>query len=182
MDFNLKVLNPKIKEQSMGDKIRQHKPIINHDDRWNDEITISINEKLVLDIIDQITDRMVENNYFLRASRNRLKISHAMYPEIDKLIRSTMVWKTIQTKIINQGYQTSIFTRISLFEQLINLEKIKKSIEEKIIEKTNIGGGNWESEKPKEKLETEIAPIAPIKTVEKIAKDNMSEFMKNLKF
>ncbi len=125
MKLKLKVFDPTIKEMTMGDKI--HKNILiknNNNDRWNKEIEININEKLILYLIEHIIDSMVENKMFV-------------IDAIDKIIKSARAWKSIQIKLVNMKYETGKFTRISLFEELINQKKIKTSVQDAIEAKIN---------------------------------------------
>jgi len=138
MKLKLKVFDPKIHEMSMGDKIRK-KILIkdNNNKRWNKEIEININEKSILDLTEHIIDSMVENKMFVTDSINRFRIPSIMLNEIDTIVKSARAWKSIHTKLLNLNYETSKFTRISLFEELMNQEKISTSIRDSIEEKSN---------------------------------------------
>jgi len=138
MKLKLKVLDPTIKEMSIGDKIRKHILIKdNNNDRWNKEVKININEKLILDLTEHIIDSMAENKMFVTDAINRLHVPQIMLNEIDKIIKSARAWKSIQIKLANMKYETGKFTRISLFEELINQKKIKTSVQDAIEAKIN---------------------------------------------
>jgi len=79
MKLKLKVLDPTIKEMSIGDKIRKHILIKdNNNDRWNKEVKININEKLILDLTEHIIDSMAENKMFVTDAINRLHVPQIM--------------------------------------------------------------------------------------------------------
>ena len=138
MKLKLKVLDPTIKEMSIGDKIRNNILIKdNNNDKWNKEVEININEKLILDLTEHIIDSMVENKMFVIDSINRFRVPSILLNDIDRIIKSARAWKSIQIKLANMKYQTGKFTRISLFEELINQKKIKTSVQDSIEAKIN---------------------------------------------
>ena len=118
---------------SMGDKI--HKNILikdNNNDRWNKIVEVNIDERLILDLTEHIIDSMVENKMFVIDAINRFRVPSIMLNEINNIIKSARAWKSIQSKLTNMKYETSRFTRISLFEELINQKKIKTSVQDAI--------------------------------------------------
>jgi hypothetical protein len=138
MKLKLKVFDSTIKEMSMGNKIRNYIPIKeNNNDRWNKEVEIDINEKLILDLTEYIIDTMVENKMFITDAINRFRVPSLMLNEINNIIKSARAWKSIQIKLENMKYETGRFTRISLFEELINQKKIKTSVQDAIEDKIN---------------------------------------------
>jgi hypothetical protein len=138
MKLKLKVFDPTIKELSFGDKIRNHIIIKdNNSDRWNREVEININEKLILDLTEHIINTMSENKMFVIDAINRFRVPSIMLSDIDKIIKSARAWKSIQIKLANMKYSTSRFTRISLFEELLNQKKIKASVQDSIEAKIN---------------------------------------------
>jgi len=138
MKLKLKVFDPTIKELSMGDKIRKHILIKdNNSDRWNKEVEININERLILDLTEHIIDSMVENKMFVIDAINRFRVASILLNDIDRIIKSARAWKKIQIKLANMKYETGKFTRISLFEELINQKKIKTSVQDAIEAKIN---------------------------------------------
>jgi len=138
MKLKLKVFDPTIKEMTMGDKIRKNILIKdNNNDRWNKEVEININERLILDLTEHIIDSMVENKMFVIDAINRFRVPSIMLNDIDKIIKSARAWKSIQIKLVNMKYETGKFTRISLFEELINQKKIKTSVQDAIEAKIN---------------------------------------------
>lgn len=159
MKLKLKVFDPTIKELSFGDKIRNHIMIKdNNNDRWNKEVEININEKLILDLTEHIIDIMAENKMFVIDAINRFRVPSIMLSDIDKIIKSARAWKSIQIKLANMNYLTSRFTRISLFEELINQKKIKDSVQDSIEAKINSKFITPTISPVSEKIE-EIAPI-----------------------
>jgi hypothetical protein len=159
MKLKLKVFDPTIKELSMGDKIRKHILIKDdNNDRWNKEVEININEKLILDLTEHIIDIMAENKMFVIDAINRFRVPSIMLSDIDKIIKSARAWKSIQIKLANMNYLTSRFTRISLFEELINQKKIKDSVQDSIEAKINSKFITPTISPVSEKIE-EIAPI-----------------------
>jgi hypothetical protein len=138
MKLKLKVFDSTIKEMSMGNKIRNYIPIKeNNNDRWNKEVEIDINEKLILDLTEHIIDTMAENKMFITDAINRFRVPSLMLNEINNIIKSARAWKSIQIKLENMKYETGRFTRISLFEELINQKKIKTSVQDAIEDKIN---------------------------------------------
>jgi len=138
MKLKLKVFDPTIKELSMGDKIRKHILIKdNNSDRWNKEVEININERLILDLTEHIIDSMVENKMFVIDAINRFRVASILLNDIDRIIKSARAWKKIQIKLANMKYETGKFTRISLFEEFINQKKIKTSVQDAIEAKIN---------------------------------------------
>ena len=138
MKLKLKVFDSTIKEMSMGNKIRNYIPIKeNNNDRWNKEVEIDINEKLILDLTEHIIDTLAENKMFITDAINRFRVPSLMLNEINNIIKSARAWKSIQIKLENMKYETGRFTRISLFEELINQKKIKTSVQDAIEDKIN---------------------------------------------
>lgn len=131
MIFKLKVYDPKFQKQSNSNKIHNHIPIeMSPQDSWNREIDININEKLLLDLIEHITDIMIDsNNEILDYFNHHKIINNISTNDIDKIIKSARAWKSIYSKITNMKLETSKFTRISLFEELLNQKKIEEKIQ-----------------------------------------------------
>ena len=139
----------------------------NEDDRWNTKIEIEIDEKIILNLVDQITDEIYsDNNYFIIDPINRLRV----FNEIDKIIRSARAWKSIHSMLANKGLETSRFTRLSLFQELLNQTKIEKSIREKIQEKST---GKAPAKLKSESKQTQRAPSEnPIETISQNVLEN----------
>lgn len=125
MKLKLKVLDPLLPRLKYPE-----------DDRWNIEIKIEINEKLLLNLIEEITEYFAENKLPDLFDRYNWK-DHISENNIDKMIKSARAWKSIQIKLVNMKYETGKFTRISLFEELINQKKIKTSVQDAIEAKIN---------------------------------------------
>lgn len=122
MKIKLKVLNQK-------EKNLQH---IKSDERWNIEKEFEIHEHIILELISEFIDTLDNEQFYVIDSLNRLRRRSLSYNEIENIVRPTKAWKKIHILISNQGFQTSRFTRISLFETIINDELIKSLIQEKL--------------------------------------------------
>jgi len=103
MIFKLKVFDPKIQFNQKSNN------------RWNVKIKIEINEKIILNLIENI----IENELLIGKDLKKISLN-----EIDHVIKSARAWKTIQAKLMNLKYETSKFTRISLFKQLLSKSKL----------------------------------------------------------
>jgi hypothetical protein len=127
MRLTLKVLDQKRKE-----------PInINVDERWNANIKFEIPESLLLSFIEELIDNMLDSSNLndIISIKNDLSDN-----EINAYTRSTRSWKKISAIIQDKDFQTSRFTRISLFKALMDTKSIKQKIDNKIsdIEQNNL--------------------------------------------
>mgnify|MGYP001309632399 CR=1 FL=1 len=120
MKLKLKVLDPLLPRLKYPE-----------DDRWNIEIKIEINEKLLLNLIEEITEYFAENKLPDLFDRYNWK-DHISENNIDKMIKSARSWRRIQNHIQNEKCQTSRLTRISLFQQLMNIPNIRERISDRV--------------------------------------------------
>ncbi|HQF36548.1 MAG TPA: hypothetical protein PLL26_02800 [Candidatus Dojkabacteria bacterium] len=101
------------------------------DDRWNIELEIEINEKLLLNLVDEIVEYVSENKLLESFNSKKWK-EYISENDMDKMIKSARSWRRIQNYIQNEKCQTSRLTRISLFRQLIDIPNIQKQIDDRI--------------------------------------------------
>ena len=166
MNLTLRVFDPKEKKLQSFE----------NDGRWNKEIDIEIPERMILQLVEEITDKLVESQFYLIDAMNRVRNKPITFGEIEEIVRPTRAWRKIHVMISDLGYQTSRFTRISLFEQLLDIKKMKQAVNEKIRE--------IEQEKiikpiPQEKIKEEIEPVKTITPT--ISQANLMEFVKIIK-
>lgn len=161
MKLKLRVLDPKQKKL----------PITENDGRWNCEKEFEIPERLILQLIDEITDELVEDQFYSLDAAKHLRRRKLMNTEIEKVVKSARAWKKIHILISDQGFQTSRFTRISLFEELMNEKKMKDIVKEKVME--------MEQEKSAPKIPEEKSPkeIEPHTTAPRIHQSLFTEFV-----
>lgn len=149
MKLKLRVFNP------LQPKI---KPIEN-DGRWNLEKEFEIPERIILKLVEELTDIMSNDQFYKFDTLKRLRRKIITYGDVDKIIRTTRTWKKIHVMISDQGFETSRFTRISLFENMLDKDILKNAIRERI-----------------EKIE---ALKYPLKTLEKKSQNNILPNKKN---
>ena len=144
-----------------------------YDGRWNKEVDVEIPERMILQLVEELTDNLAETQFYLIDAMNRTRKQPITYAEIEEVVRPTRTWRKIHTMISDMGYQTSRFTRISLFEELINIKKMKQAIRDKVHELDQAKSGSLESLKYRSQLE-------PVQTISpKISEANLTEFVKN---
>ena len=164
MKLKLRVLDPKTKKL----------PTIENDGRWNCEKEFEIPERFILKLAEEIADQMVDEQYYSLDRAKRLRREKIMYMEVERIIKSTRTWKKIHTMISDLGFETSRFTRISLFEELINTKRMKELVREKVMElEQGLAGTKIPEEKPKPQ-------IAPPTQSPKISKSILDEFLSKI--
>ncbi len=127
MKLTLKVLDKKRKESTN----------IIDDERWNSNIKFEIPESLLLSFIEELIDNILDFSDLndIISIKNNLSDN-----EINTYTRSTRSWRKIGVIIQDKGFQTSRFTRISLFKALMDTKSIKQKMDNKIsdIEQNNL--------------------------------------------
>ena len=98
---------------------------LSKDNRWNVKKEFEIPEEIILKLLDELLDIQQSN-------LDNLGFKHLNINEISRLIKSTKAWKSIHCIIANQKFETSKFTRISLFNNITNVKKINTIIKNKI--------------------------------------------------
>lgn len=133
MKLNLKVFNSRKKKISIEESIKCKIPIKDNDDRWNTEIEFEIPERLILQLIEELIDNIVEKQlYYGTDNAVKTLLRNMSFDEINNLIRPARAWRKINIIITNEGFQTSRFTRLSLFENLVNITEMKRRVEDKL--------------------------------------------------
>jgi hypothetical protein len=95
------------------------------------EVSFDINEKIIIELVEELVDilKMKKISMDINEIKNCI-LKH------DELIQETKTWKRIQITIYNQHYRSGRQTRWSLFKSLMDVDKIKKSIDYKLQELT----------------------------------------------
>mgnify|MGYP001182244647 CR=1 FL=1 len=168
MKLKLRVFDPKI-----------NKPSINNDGRWNVEIDIEIPERMILQLVEELTDNLAETQFYLIDAMNRVRKQPITYGEIEEVVRPTRTWRKIRVMLSDMGYESSRFTRISLFEELINIKKMKQAIKDKVHELDQAKSGSFESVKYRPPIQPQLEPVQKVSP--KISETNLSEFVKEIK-
>ena len=132
MKLKLRVLDPKQKSPTIKDSIENKTQITNDDNRWNVEKEFEIPERFILKLVEEMTDVLSNEQFYIIDSLNRLRKRSLSYNEIEEIVRPTKAWKKIHVMISDQGYETSRFTRLSLFEKVIDNDTMKLAIRDKI--------------------------------------------------
>ncbi len=128
MKLRLKVLDSGLPKIPISDRLS----INLIDDRWNTEVTFEIPEKLILTLIEDIIDNIDGDLFdYMNPKKSPLK-NHFNANRINNIMNSTRSWKKIHILISDEGFYTSRFTRISLFNNLLNIPKMVDNINEKI--------------------------------------------------
>lgn len=133
MKLKLKVLDSGMKKLTIKDYIEQKIPIKLRDDRWNIEYEFEIPERMILKLVEEVIDQLEDQQFYILDGMNRLRKKELTYNEMDKLIKSTRSWKKIHILISDSDFETSRFTRISLFENLLDNKKMDMEIQEKLM-------------------------------------------------
>ena len=164
MKLKLRVLDPKAKKL----------PTIENDDRWNCEKEFEVPERLILKLAEEILEELEEDQFYVIEAIKYSDKKSIPFNEIEKLVRPTRTWKKIHVMISDQGFETSRFTRISLFEELIDTKKMKLAIKDRVhdIEKEKAG-----TKIPEEKSQPQLAPITQ---APKIHESIFTEFMNKI--
>jgi hypothetical protein len=162
MQLKLRVFDPKEKKLQSFE----------NDVRWNIEEEFEIPERMILQLIEEITDKLVESQFYLIDAMNRVRRQPMTYGEIEEVVRPTRAWKKIHIAISDLGFQTSRFTRISLFEQLLDIKKMKQVVNDKIRE---IEQNKIIKPIPQETIKEEIEPE---KNIQKINPSILTDFIK----
>lgn len=119
------------------DKKRKESTNIIDDERWNSNIKFEIPESLLLSFIEELIDNILDFSDLndIISIKNNLSDN-----EINTYTRSTRSWRKIGVIIQDKGFQTSRFTRISLFKALMDTKSIKQKMDNKIsdIEQNNL--------------------------------------------
>lgn len=178
MKLKLKVLDPKQKKLTIKDLMEKKIPIRDLDDRWNLEIEFEIPERMILQLIEELIDKIMDSNqlYYHEANDKTSSLKRDISSnDANNFIKSTRAWRKIHILISDEGFQTSRFTRLSLFEILLNIPEMKKRMENKI--------HNMEQEKSNQgkKIQEEKQPqLAPPTTAPKIQESIFTEFTKKI--
>jgi len=167
MNLKLRVYDPRV-----------NKPSINNDGRWNVEIDIEIPERMILQLVEELTDNLAETQFYLIDAMNRVRKQPITFGEIEEVVRPTRTWRKIHVMISDMGYETSRFTRISLFEELINIKKMKQAIRDKVHELDQSKISSLKTEKIQLPTEPKLEPVQTISP--KISEANLEEFVKKL--
>jgi len=122
MTFNLRVFDPTCKEL----------PIIENDGRWNTEIKFDLQEAMLLELSETISDALIEGGNYAADSINRIRIIPPTFGEASDIIMATSAWKKIDQILSKRSYETSRFTRISLYKTLFDKRAFKKLTKNKI--------------------------------------------------
>jgi len=176
MKLNLSIYDPKKKKITIKEAIELKIDVKNIDDRWNDKREFEVPERLILELIENVLDKVVDMNRFKynegeKASSLKREIT---LNEANSILQSARAWKKIHVMISDQGYQTSRFTRLDLFEQLLNIPKMKAIMGQRIHEIT------MKSAIPKIPEETK-SQIAPPNKETKISSSLFMEFINKSK-
>lgn len=176
MKLNLSIYDPKKKKISIKEAIELKIGIKNLDDRWNDKREFEIPERLILELIENVLDKVVDMNRFKyhegeKSSSLKREIT---LNEANSILASARAWRKIHIIIADQGYQTSRFTRLDLFEQLLNIPKMKTIMGQRIHEIT------MKSAIPKIPEETKTQ-VAPPTEKPKISSSLFMEFINKIK-
>lgn len=124
MKLKLRVFDPK----------QTKRQLIENDGRWNIETEFEIPERIILKLIEELTNTLSNDQFYVLDNLNRLRRKSITYGEIEEIVRPTRTWKKIHILISDKGFQTSRFTRISLFENIINKDIMRNAIRERIEE------------------------------------------------
>jgi hypothetical protein len=177
MKLKLKVLDPKQKKLTIKDLIEKKIPIRDLDDRWNLEMEFEVPERLILQLVEEIIDKIMDSNqlYYHEANDKTSSLKRDISAnDANNFIKSARAWRKIHIMISDQGFQTSRFTRLSLFEIILNIPEMKKRMENKLHdmeqEKSNQG------KKIPEEKQSQLAPT----TAPKIQESIFTEFTKKI--
>ena len=165
MKLKLKVLDPKQKKL----------PITEGDGRWNCEKEFEVPERIILQLAEEIINELEDDQFYIIEAIKHSREKSIPVNEIEKLVRPTRAWKKIHVMISDQGFETSRFTRISLFEEVNNTKKMKLAITNRVydIEKEKAG-----AKIPEEKSSKEIAPATQS---HKIQQNIFTEFVNKMR-
>lgn len=199
MKLKLKVLDSKLPKLTIKECIEKKIIIKDIDDRWNIEMEFEIPERLILSLIEEIIDKIMDQTELYHYEEREEIIADKTENVIDRIVDQTEVyhheegqkssslkrqihvneannmiksarsWKKIHILISDKGLQTSRFTRISLFDILLNIPEMTKRMNMKVheIEQASL---NQIKKIPKEKSQSELAPIV------KVSETNFMEF------
>jgi len=178
MKLKLKVLDPKQKKQTIKDLIEKKIPIKDLDDRWNLEIEFEIPERMILQLIEELIDKIVDSNqlYYHKAGDKTSSLKRDISSnDANNFIKLARAWRKINIIISDEGFQTSRFTRLSLFEILLNIPEMKQRMNNKIhdMEQESLTQGK---KIPQEKITSEPLPT----TSPKIQESIFPEFTKEI--
>lgn len=181
MKLKLKVLNPKKKKLSIKDFIEKKMNIKDRDDRWNSEEEVEVPERLILQLIEELIDKIIDSNklyYYEKGDNCRSLQRDVSFGEANEFVRETRAWKKLHIIISDLGFQTSRFTRLSLFEILLNIPEMKQRMYNKLKDIENEQAGKKIPEQKEKKITEQTKPI----TKESIISDTIiSEFFKKIK-
>jgi len=165
MKLKLRVFDPKEKRIQT----------INNDGRYNTEKEFEIPERMILELVEEIVDKLVDEQFYILDSINRIRRKKITYGEIEEIVRPCRTWKKIHTIISDEGFLTSRFTRISLFEQLQDIKKMKDNIKDKIHE---LDQARNIKPIPQKKIHLQLEPT---KNISKISDSTLLEFIKDIR-
>lgn len=173
MKLKLRVHDPKKPKLTIKEAIDQKIDIKNLDDRWNCKKEFEIPERLILDLIDDLIDKVVDMNrfnHFEGEKSNSLK-GEISFNEANSLLKAARSWKKIHIMIADSNCDTSRFTRLDLLEQLLNIPEMKKKMDQRIHEI------NLKSEGAKISEEKSPKEIEPHTTAPRIHQSLFTEFV-----
>ena len=178
MKLKLKVLNSKKKKLTIKDLMEKKIPIKDLDDRWNVENEFEVPERMILQLVDELIDKIIDSNklyYYEKGDKSSSLNRDITFNEANSFIRETRAWKKLHVMLSDLGFQTSRFTRLSLFEILLNIPEMKKRMENKLldIENSKIKPIKKEEEKIQSQLKT-------ITKEHKINDTSILEFVKKI--
>jgi hypothetical protein len=179
MKLKLKVLDPKQKKLTIKDLMDKKIPIIDHDDRWNLEVEFEIPERLILQLIEELIDKIIDSNqlYYHEANDKTSSLKRDISSnDANNFIKSARAWRKIHIMISDEGFQTSRFTRLSLFEILLNIPEMKQRMNNKIHD-IEISKSQQGKKIPEEKQ----SQIAPPTQSPKIQQSIFTEFINKIK-
>lgn len=178
MKLKLKVLDPKQKKLTIKDLMDKKIPIRDLDDRWNLEVEFEIPERMILQLVEEIIDKIMDSNqlYYYEANDKTSSLKRDISSnDANSLIKSARAWRKIHIIISDEGFQTSRFTRLSMFEILLNIPEMKQRMNNKLhdmeISKSQPG------KKIPEEKQTQLAPPT---TAPKIQQSIFTEFTKKI--
>jgi hypothetical protein len=136
MKLKLKVLDPKLPKLTIKELREKKIPIKDLDERWNLEIEFEVPERLILNLVDDLIDKLMDNkeiHHYEGEKSSSLKKQISLN-DANNFIKSARAWRKLHVMISDEGFQTSRFTRLSLFEILLNIPEMNKRMNMKIHE------------------------------------------------
>lgn len=178
MKLKLKVLDPKQKKMTIKDLIEKKIPIKDLDDRWNLEVEFEIPERMILQLIEEMIDKIMDSNqlYYHEANDKTSSLKRDISSnDANNFIKLARSWRKIHTMISDEGFQTSRFTRLSLFEIILNIPEMKRRMDNKLYD-IEISKAQPSGKKIPEEKQPQLAP----KTAPKIQESIFTEFTKKI--